>query len=114
MQISKLRIKNFRSIKDSQDIELTKLYALIGKNNTGKSAVLKAIQLFWGKLKIEKSDFHKGINKNIEIEISLKNYNDKEKYQELFLDKDKKEKAEIKLKLIISPDLEEKLFYAKG
>lgn len=109
MQISKLRIKNFRSIKDSGEIELTKLYALIGKNNTGKSAVLKAIQIVWGDIEVTDSDFHKKVSEDIEIEIFLKNYND-EKYQELFLNKDKKEQEEIKLKITISPDLKERAF----
>ena len=73
MQISKLRIKNFRSIKDSGDIALTKLFALIGKNNTGKSSILKAIQVLWDQLETRESDFHKNIPEAINISIVLEN-----------------------------------------
>lgn len=58
-QLTNIHIKNYRSIKDSGDIPITKLFALIGKNNTGKSAFLKAIRVLFGDLEIEASDFHK-------------------------------------------------------
>jgi len=73
MRIAYVRIKNYRSIKDSGDIYPTKLFAMIGKNNSGKSAFVKAIQALWGhpEVKIEKDDFHKNTNKDIEISIVL-------------------------------------------
>jgi len=81
MEISKIRIKNYRSIKDTGDLSLTKLFALIGQNNTGKSSVLKAIEVLWGKISIKETDFHKNTKEDIEIEITLKNFNE-EKYKE--------------------------------
>jgi len=109
MQITKLRIKNFRSIKDSGYIDLTKLYVLIGKNNTGKSAVLKAILMAWGNVKYDLRDFHKDTPDDIEIEVFLSGYND-EKYSEFFQEKGKPEKEEVCLKLVISKESGEKFF----
>ncbi len=45
--IKKLKIKNFRSIRELE-IELTKINALIGPNNAGKSNIMKALKLILG------------------------------------------------------------------
>lgn len=87
MEIEKLRIKNYRSIGDSKDILFTKLFSFIGKNNTGKSSILKAIQVLFGKKDISIDDFHNNSQENIEIEATLKNFQDNEKYKDL-LNKD--------------------------
>jgi putative ATP-dependent endonuclease of OLD family len=51
MYISKLRIKNFRSIQDLE-LDLSPTTILIGPNNAGKSAILEAVRLVltrrWG------------------------------------------------------------------
>jgi putative ATP-dependent endonuclease of OLD family len=44
MQITKLKIRNFRSIKDLE-IELDDTTVLIGQNNAGKSAILDAVRI---------------------------------------------------------------------
>ena len=44
MQIKKVRIQNYQSFSDSDDQSITKLFALIGKNNSGKSAFINAIR----------------------------------------------------------------------
>lgn len=44
MKIKKLHIENFRSIK-SLDIQLDETTVLIGRNNSGKSAILEAIRI---------------------------------------------------------------------
>ena len=47
MKISKVRIKNYRSIKDSGDILFTdKFFVLAGQNESGKSSVLEALDAF--------------------------------------------------------------------
>ncbi|MBP6448486.1 MAG: AAA family ATPase [Saprospiraceae bacterium] len=57
--ISKIRIKNFRQIKD-QTIEFQQAVVVIGPNNGGKSTLLQAISLFaiairaWGTGRINK------------------------------------------------------------
>jgi len=46
MRLSQLRIKNFRSFKDSGDIRIEPLQSFVGENNAGKSNVLAAIEVF--------------------------------------------------------------------
>lgn len=68
MLIKNLRIKNFRSIKDSGDIaDITKIFALIGRNNTGKSSFLKAIQVAFDKRPVEAHDYHKDTSEDLEV-----------------------------------------------
>lgn len=49
-----LRIKNFRSIRDSGEVSLSNLNVLVGPNNSGKSSVLYAIMLI--KMTLEDRD----------------------------------------------------------
>jgi len=49
-----LRVKNFRSIRDSGEIKLSNLNVLVGPNNSGKSSVLYAIMLI--KMTLEDKD----------------------------------------------------------
>ncbi|HRI01137.1 MAG TPA: AAA family ATPase [Saprospiraceae bacterium] len=57
--ITKIRIKNFRQIKD-QTIDLGQSVVIIGPNNGGKSTLLQAISLFavavrtWGAERVNK------------------------------------------------------------
>jgi putative ATP-dependent endonuclease of the OLD family len=68
MQIKSIQIKNFRSIKDSGVIaDITKIFALIGRNNAGKSSFLKAIQVAFCKREVDVNDFHKDTAEDIEI-----------------------------------------------
>jgi hypothetical protein len=46
MKLIQLRIQNFRSIKDSGDIRIEALQALVGENNAGKSNILSALDAF--------------------------------------------------------------------
>jgi len=74
-RLTKIQIKNYRSIRDSGEITITKLFALIGKNNTGKSSFLKAIQILMQEITdIEISDFHKG-NTSMEITGTIERWN---------------------------------------
>ena len=70
MKIKKIEIKNFRSIKEVSIDEISNILILVGKNNSGKSAILNAIDVFWGNRKIKEDDFHKNENK-IEIKIQF-------------------------------------------
>lgn len=68
MRLAKIHIKNFRSIKDSGEIVgITRIFALIGRNNTGKSSILKAIQILLNKRGVEVDDFHKDTTEDIEV-----------------------------------------------
>lgn len=51
---STVRIRNFRSIRDSGPIELTNLNVLVGPNNSGKSSILYALMLI--KMTLEEKD----------------------------------------------------------
>ncbi|WP_266180840.1 ATP-dependent nuclease [Dyella humicola] len=55
----KLHVKNFRSVKDSGEFDVTQLFALVGENNTGKSNLLRAIEVLLsaGSGKVGKDDF---------------------------------------------------------
>lgn len=46
MRLSKLRIQNYRSIRDSGEIRIEALQALVGENYCGKSNCLRALQCF--------------------------------------------------------------------
>jgi len=77
MRLDNLHIKNFRSIKDSGEIEnISKIFALIGRNNTGKSSFLKGVQALFTLIDIEKEDFHKDTTDSIEISGTLSKYVD--------------------------------------
>jgi predicted ATP-dependent endonuclease of OLD family len=43
MHVTSIRLKNFRSFKDSSQLELSAMNVLIGANNSGKSTILKAL-----------------------------------------------------------------------
>lgn len=43
MQVTSLRIKNFKSFVDSSDLSLSKINVFVGANNAGKSAILRAL-----------------------------------------------------------------------
>lgn len=52
MNITKLKIKNYKSIKDSGEITVDdKIMSFIGQNNAGKSAILDAIQCVFPSVK---------------------------------------------------------------
>ena len=89
MNIYKIEIKNYKSIKDSGEIEIDdRIMAFIGQNNAGKSAILDAIQCVFPSTKkiVNKSDFHKGTHDNIEICIWLNDVTDEYLEEKLFAD----------------------------
>ena len=99
MYISKLHIKNYKSFLDSGDIDLKEdIFAFIGQNNTGKSAILDSIQAFFptSKKGISGEDFHKGTKDDIVIELWFKNVD--ESYLEANIYKDKIDKQNEKIK----------------
>ncbi|MFR9239951.1 MAG: ATP-dependent nuclease [Clostridium baratii] len=98
MNIKRIRVKNYKSFEDSSDILLEgNIFALIGQNNTGKSAIMDAIQCMFpntGK-SIKESDFHKGKDNEISIEIDFEEITDE--YIEETLFKGKIDKLYIKI-----------------
>lgn len=89
MNIFKIKIKNYKSIKDSGEVEIDdKIMAFIGQNNAGKSAILDAIQCVFPSAKkaVNKSDFHKGTHNNIEICIWFNGVTEEYLEEKLFAD----------------------------
>ena len=71
MQMIDLRIRNFKSIREMHLAEVDTALILVGKNSTGKTAVLDAVRAVSGDYKIEKEDFFEDYS-NIEVMVSLK------------------------------------------
>ena len=57
MRIQKLGIRNFRAIKNMVLDNLENALILVGKNSTGKTAVLEAISMAAGTYQVSKEDF---------------------------------------------------------
>lgn len=60
MRVTKLRVQNLRSVRDSTDFDVSSLFALVGENNTGKSNLLRAIEVLVtaGSAKLSRTDFY--------------------------------------------------------
>lgn len=61
MKTSKLHIENFRSIKDIT-VRLNELTAIVGDNNSGKTAILRALNCFFN-FDSEEKDFRTLVHK---------------------------------------------------
>lgn len=77
MRITRLHVKNFRSILD-QGISCESLTALVGKNGSGKSSFLAALELFYGaSVRVTEDDFHgRDTSKAIEITVTFSELSD--------------------------------------
>ena len=73
MKISRLQIKNFKSIENMTLNNLEQALILVGKNSTGKTAVLDAVRAVGGDYIVDPSDFREGhpaISVAVELELS--------------------------------------------
>ncbi len=70
MQIKSLHIKNFKSIRELEICDIENSLILVGKNNTGKTAVLDAICAVTGNYIAREKDFNEK-KQNIEIAMIL-------------------------------------------
>lgn len=70
MRFTRIRIRNFKSIRDMELSDIENALILVGKNNTGKTSVLDAVRLMTGGREAEDSDFSES-GQNIEIETEL-------------------------------------------
>lgn len=80
MRVRHLRVKNFRSILDAE-LSVGDLTALVGRNGTGKSAFLGALELFYERATpLTEADFHgEDADQDIKIEISFGELNSVER-----------------------------------
>ncbi len=71
MKLDKIIIKNFRGIREKQEISISNLTTFVGKNDSGKSIVLHAIAAFLDckNYQIESKDFN--INRHSEEAIEI-------------------------------------------
>ena len=70
MQITRLAIHNFKSIQALEIPNIENALILVGKNNTGKTGILKAIRAALGNYPVSQEDFNEK-NQNIEISMIL-------------------------------------------
>jgi len=74
MHIHSIIVRNYRPFKILEEVRFGQLATIVGKNDAGKSSILRAIQLFLDKKpKIDPDDFHDyaGSNEDISIEIAF-------------------------------------------
>ena len=69
MKICYLKIKNFKSIRELEIKDIENALILVGKNNTGKTAVIDALLLV---ANMHKAEPYEWLDKNRPIEISVK------------------------------------------
>jgi len=80
MIVKTLHVKNFRSILDER-IDCDNLTVLVGRNGTGKSSFLRAMEIFYGpKATISTEDFYaEDTIKEIEIAVTFTDLGTEEK-----------------------------------
>ncbi|HUS51566.1 MAG TPA: AAA family ATPase [Candidatus Paceibacterota bacterium] len=66
-----ITIKNFRGVNKLEKFELSNLNTFVGKNDTGKSAILMALNCFFDEKKFDIKDVFKGKPENETIIIEL-------------------------------------------
>ncbi len=70
MKICALQIDNFKSIRHLEIENIDNAFILVGKNSTGKTAVLDAIRLIAGMYEIKPENYSEN-GKNIEVRVSI-------------------------------------------
>ncbi|MDP1814527.1 MAG: AAA family ATPase [Leadbetterella sp.] len=60
MKILKITIKNFRGIDDLENLEFSDINTFVGKNDSGKSTILRALDCFFDEKKFDQKDIFKG------------------------------------------------------
>lgn len=69
MRIQSVRVKNYRSIRDAE-LSIGDITALVGRNGSGKSTFLSALDLFYNRGELTEADFF-GENTDEEIEVEV-------------------------------------------
>ena len=81
MRLTHLRIQNFRPCREIS-LEISSMHALVGANNAGKSAVLRALDFLFNpstKSLSEESFWNKDTSREIRVEAIFSDLTDKEK-----------------------------------
>ncbi|GAF65508.1 hypothetical protein BTS2_2406 [Bacillus sp. TS-2] len=85
MKISYIKLTNFRGIKETIKIKLNELNVIVGKNDAGKSTILKALNLFLNDVTFNKDDLNLNADDpcvTIEIGFSISQHLDVLKYND--------------------------------
>jgi len=84
MNINNITIKNYRPFKVLEEIRLGQLATLVGKNDAGKSSILRAIQMFFEENEIEPEDVHDKAtsSEKVIIEIAFSSLPEKVEFEE--------------------------------
>lgn len=88
MRIYDISIKNFRGIHTLNKLKFGDINSFVGKNDSGKSSVLKALDAFFND-KFSHNDVYKGVKEGELTEITIR-FTPKEKIHSLALDSDGK------------------------
>jgi putative ATP-dependent endonuclease of OLD family len=79
MKIKTIKVKNFKSLKDTIEINLSQMCAIIGPNNSGKSNILNSIYKVIGRDWVTVNQFdeddvyNKDLDRDIDIELEFEN-----------------------------------------
>ena len=75
MKLTKLILSNFRGYKDKTEVDFSDITTFVGKNDSGKSTILEALDIFFndgkGCIKIDRQDVNTENNKNNEKDIAI-------------------------------------------
>jgi putative ATP-dependent endonuclease of OLD family len=88
MRIFDISIKNFRGIKTLSHLKVGDINSFVGKNDSGKSNILKALDTFFNE-KFSPNDVYKGIEDTEKTEINIR-FETTEQINPLALDQDGK------------------------
>ena len=58
MQLKRLHIRNFKSIRDMDISDIENALILVGKNNTGKTTILDAVRAVFGCYQVQTRAFN--------------------------------------------------------
>ena len=69
MWLVKAVISNFRGIKEPTEITFRNFNTIVGKNDAGKSTILKALNVFFNNVSFNKDDVNVFADGNVTIEL---------------------------------------------
>lgn len=74
MQLAEITIKNFRGISSLEKLSVSNINTFVGKNDAGKSCILRALECFFDEKKFDPKDVFRGKNpeEKTYIELSFK------------------------------------------
>ncbi|MCC4229643.1 ATP-dependent nuclease [Zunongwangia profunda] len=109
MKIYDLSISNFRGIEKLEKLKVGDINSFVGKNDSGKSNILKALDSFFNE-KFDSNDVFKGIGEDEKTEITIR-FEPQEEVNSLALDKDGKINLKKTFSFASSGKLNKNFFY---